>query len=305
MFILKIISVFRVRPKSILTAFFLGLYLSCASSQLHANDFHFIFNKQLTLRSNFQLEVLTLALEATQKAYGDYSVNTMESGYTLSRRMKIAKESPEIIIWASPYNPINKGLAIIEYPIFGGVLGLRSIIVHKDKLNDLAQIKTLSELNKYTVGQGPGWIDVSIYKHNGFNVVEARMTELFKMIANKRFDIFPLGKIEIDNAVLNSKEGGKDLIIAPNHMIYYPLPVLFRLDEKHKNAIKRLNDGMKKITKDGSLAALFERHYSDVTKQIQQQDMTVFELENNTLPTSYLERMKNTPILKHIVHTNK
>ncbi|MDN4501384.1 hypothetical protein QX776_03185 [Alteromonadaceae bacterium BrNp21-10] len=278
----------------------LGLCSSIFSLQLHANDFHFLYNSQLTLRSDYELDVLKLALETTKSEYGDFTIITRESGYTISRIITMAQASPEVILWASPYNPINTHLNIIEYPIFNGIFGLRSIVVHNNTLKNLNNVKTLSELREYTIGQGPGWMDVAIYKHHGFNVIEARLNKLFNMTANKRFDLLPLGRIEIDDKILSTKKGGDELSIAPNHMIYYPHPVLFHLNQKHKKAINRLNDGMQEITENGSLAALFEQHFSHVTAQLKQQDMTVFQLENNTLPTKYLKRMEGTQILKLI-----
>lgn len=269
------------------------------SLQLHAGDFDFIFNSQsqLPLRSNYELDVLNLALESTKSEYGDFSITIQGIGSTISRKVKVAQESPDIILWASPYNPINQHLTIIEYPIFNGVFGLRSIVVHKNNLKKLKLVNNIDDLREFTIGQGPDWMDVSIYKHSGFKVVEARLNKLFNMVSKERFDLLPLGRIEIDGETLKTKQGGSSLTIAPNHMIYYPHPVLFHLNQKHTKVINRLNEGMQKIIHNGALAALFEQHYSHVITQLNQPDMTVITMENNTLPAKYLERMNNLPML--------
>ena len=295
MFIRKILSEFKLRIKSALMIFCLACF---GSLQLQANEYLFQYNSQLPLRSDYELAVLKLVLESTKDDYGDFNITTEESGYTIARQIKIAQERAQIFLWASPYNSLNTDLAIIEYPIFQGAFGLRSIVVHKDNLQKINSVSTLSELKQFSVGQGPGWMDVAIYKHHGFNVIEARLTKLFNMAANKRFDLLPLGRLEIDNEILATKTSGDELIVAPHHMIHYPHPVLFHLNVKHTQAISRLNDGMREITQNGALAALFNQHFSHVTAQLKQQDTIVFELENNTLPTKYLQRMKDLRIIQ-------
>jgi hypothetical protein len=267
---------------------------------VYADDFQFLYNSQLTLRSNYELDVLKLVLTTTQEEYGDFTIRTRESGYTISRAIQVALESPDVFLWASPYNPINTDLSVIEYPIFNGVFGFRSIVAHNDTLKSLNMVTTLDELKNFTIGQGPGWMDVDIYKHHGFKVVEARLDKLFNMAANKRFDLLPLGRLEISDGILLTKKGGDKLSIAPKHMIYYPHPVLFHLNKKHTKAINRLNDGMEKITKNGSLSVLFSQHFPRISAQIKQQNLTVIKLENNTLPANFLERVKGSKFLKHI-----
>ncbi|MDC8829501.1 hypothetical protein [Alteromonas gilva] len=283
-----------------LVVYGLSMVMAAWAQQLHADELHFLYNSQLKLRSDYELDVLNAVMEATEAEYGDYSIITLESGYTIERLIKHAEESPDVWLWASPYNPINTDLAVIEYPIFNGVLGLRSIIVHQDNLPALNQVTNLEALKQYTIGQGPGWTDVAIYRHNGFNVTEARLTRLFNMTANKRFELFPLGRIEIDQQTLQSKKGGDVLTIAPNHMIYYPHPVLFHLSHKHTKVIKRLREGLVTITNNGVLEALFESHFPQITAQLRQPDTIVFTLENNTLPQEYLEKMSHLPLLKNL-----
>ncbi len=275
-------------------------FVLLSSLPLYADNFNIILNNQLPLRSNYELDVLTLALETTKSEYGDFTIKTMESGYTISRQIKVAQESPDIILWASPYHSINTSLTIIEYPLFNGIFGLRGIVLHKSKLNDFNRVKNVDDLRKYTIAQGPGWMDVSIYKNSGFIVFEARLKKLFNMASQQRFDLLPLGIIEIDDETLKSKKGGNDLIIAPNHMIYYPHPVLFHLNQKHTKAISRLNDGMQEITRNGSLAALFEQRFPHVTAKLKQPGMTVISIENNFLPGRYLRATKGSAILHNL-----
>ncbi|MCF2947965.1 hypothetical protein L0668_07595 [Paraglaciecola aquimarina] len=244
-------------------------------------------------------------MQSTKSEYGDFSITTEESGYTIARQIKIAQESPDIFMWASPYNPINQHLSIIEYPIFNGVLGLRSLVIHKNNLKNINLVTSIADLRRFTIGQGPGWMDVSIYKDNGFEVVEARLNKLFNMLSNERFELLPLGKLEIDLQTLSRKQGGHNLTIAPNHMIFYPHPVLFHLNQKHKKVIDRLSQGMQKITQNGELAALFEKHFSHETALINQAGMTVITMQNNTLPKKYLERMKSLPLLNRFSMTKK
>jgi hypothetical protein len=44
-------------------------------------------------------------------------------------------------------------------------------LIRKEDQAKFSAIKTLADLRKNTIGQGAGWLDVKILKHNGFNVV--------------------------------------------------------------------------------------------------------------------------------------
>ncbi len=296
--ILAFTRILTRQTKTLVFTSFCIFTLLFVSLNVHAETFHLFHSDRLMPREKYQLDVLKLVLDNTQKQFGDYKIQTKESGLTIARRVKIAEQSPEILLWISPLNEINTNVEVIKYPIFNGLLGLRSIVVDKDNLHDLNQISNTQQLREYTVGQGPGWAEVKIYRHNGFNLVEARLSQLFNMLAKKRFDILPLGKLEISQQSLNQQEGAEQLIIAPKHMIYYPHPVLFHLNQKHELAIQRLTQGLKQVSEDGSLEALFTKHFSHVIAELKQRDMKVFALENNTLANKYRAQIKNASWFK-------
>ncbi|MDU0352983.1 hypothetical protein RS130_02705 [Paraglaciecola aquimarina] len=294
-YILQILAQFIVGKIDCADSFFLILPRSVA-----AEHFQFLTNSQLPARSDYELNVLILVLEETKEAYGDYTISLRESGYSITRLNKIAHEHQDVILWASPYHPLNNKIAVIKQPIFNGVFGLRKIIMRKELIAKIHELKTLDSLKHYTIGQGPGWSDVEVYKDAGFTVVEASLSKLFKMASAQRFDLLPLGFIEIDEQLLKQKQGAEGLSIAPNHMFYYPHPVLFHLSQKHSSVVTRLNLGMQQILANGKLTTLFNQHFGKIAQHISQNGIHVFRMMNNKLPIEYQELTEFTQIEQSI-----
>jgi hypothetical protein len=138
----------------------------------------------------------------------------------------------------------------------------------------------LEKLKKFTIGQGLGWGDNDILKHNGFSVVVGNNYQgLFKMVADNRFDLFARGNCDVmDEYDIYKKKC--NLILDDSVAIFYPLPRYFITHNSNKEAVKRVTEVLLAAYEDGSFMALWTKHHADNIRRINLSKRIVFRLEN-------------------------
>jgi hypothetical protein len=88
----------------------------------------------------------------------------------------------------------ERGMAYVPFPVDLGIVGYRVCFCSPEVAEKVAGVVTLKELRTFSHGQGSGWSDVGILRHNGFKVIEIPNYEsLFRMVAADRFDLYCRG----------------------------------------------------------------------------------------------------------------
>jgi len=239
-------------------------------------------------RVRHETAVIKLALEKSRAKYGDYEFRVDSSLLSNQRVERELREGETINLTSSPLWMINKSddppLIVIPVPIAHGLLGYRRCIVRKADLPRFAQIKTLEDLQKMTAGLVSTWSDVDIFETAGLAWHGGKTIEqLHSMLARSRFDYLPLGSIEVEQSLENSAYR-EQLAIAPDLIIYYPLPILVQVSINQPLLAERLEYGLRQSQEDGSLDRLFDEHYGAVMEKLRTQKMRVIHLENPNLP---------------------
>lgn len=232
---------------------------------------------------NYEESVLKLALDKTIAEYGPYEFKAAPQS-NISRSIQSIKANDFPNYFASlgyKDDYITSGeLSYVRFPIDLGVLSYRTCFAASDNLEKISKITSLDELRKLSMGQARGWVDASIFKQNGFNVIEIEPYPiLFKMVAAHRFDLFCRGANEIKEEFerWGNIEGlGYDKYL----LIYYPMPIFFYTNSHNKKAIARVTKGLHKAYADGSLRALWRAHHQASVDFAELNKRKVFRLEN-------------------------
>ncbi|GGY73757.1 hypothetical protein GCM10011613_18760 [Cellvibrio zantedeschiae] len=231
----------------------------------------------------YETALLKLALDKTVAEYGPYELKPAPQ-INVSRSLQSIKANTFPNYFASlGYNESYGSpdeISYIRFPIDLGLLSYRTCFAPQSSLEQLAKINTLDELRKLTIGQGRGWVDGSILKHNGFNVVEVEpYSVLFKMVAAHRLDLFCRGANEIKEEF--EQWGTTEGLGYDRHLlIYYPMPIFFYTNSQNKEAIARVTKGLKKAYKDGSLLALWRTQHQASVDFAELDKRKVFRLDN-------------------------
>jgi len=217
-------------------------------------------------RHDYGIALLKLALEKTVPDYGPYR---MEGAPVMNqaRGMESVRENRyENLVRTFGYEErFERDLEMVyaRFPIHLGVVGYRVCLIPESLQEELNDVTTLEQLRKYIHGQGRGWADVAILRHNGLRVVEiAAYESLFKMTAANRIQMFCRGVNEVKDELERHRDI-KGLSLDSSMVVFYPLPRFYYTHRSNREAIERIEAGLVRAYKDGSINLLWETSYRD------------------------------------------
>lgn len=171
----------------------------------------------------------------------------------------------------------------IRYPLFKGLMGYRLILVRSKDRDILANAKEISDLIKFTVGQGSQWQETKIFSDSGFVVNTSRHYDrLFEMLDKKRFDIFPRSVLEVWNEEQIFSQ--LDIVIDPHVVLHYPMALFYFVRKNDATLSQVLEKGFKVAIENGSFNALFKKHHNGFIKRANLDNRTLIEIPNPFSP---------------------
>lgn len=238
-------------------------------------------------RINYELELLTLALEKTKEKFGAYKLKPSPHSINYHRALVALKSNRyENFIRSFAYRKIrteDQDLIYIDFPIDLGLLGYRICFVSKPSKEAVAKAKTLEDLKQFTHGQGVKWVDASILKKQGFKVIESATYEgLFEMININRIDLFcrGIGELAKEYELHRHLE---NLEVDQSFAFHYAFPLYFMTHKSNLLLRYRIEVGLKAAFDDGSLQKLWKKHYQESIEQAKLNHRKIYTLKNHTL----------------------
>lgn len=214
-------------------------------------------------RYDYNTSLLRLALESTIDSDGPYQlIPSPVMNYTRAALYVENNTYPNFFIKLS-YKPEheNRNMSYVPFPVDLGIVGYRVCFAHPEVIEKLSKVETIQDLQRFTHGQGHGWMDREILRHNGFNVtVVAQYESLFWMVAKRRFDLFCRGANELFEE-FRAHQHIQGLAYDKSIAISYPLPRFFYTNSKNVEALDRIHRGIIKAYNNGSLEELWIKHY--------------------------------------------
>ena len=182
----------------------------------------------------------------------------------------------------------EKNMIPIKTPIYRGTLGLRLLLIKKERQNELKTINNIKQLQKYVGGHGKHWSDLAIYGHNDLPVMSnVKYANLFKQLKSDRFDYFHRGILEIWQ---EKQQHSEHLTVAENIMLFYPQPTYFFVSKLRPKLAIEIEKGLNLAINDGSFKQVFLDHVGADLKQANLSSRTLIVLDNPILPA-------NTPLI--------
>lgn len=237
---------------------------------------------QTDLRYNYDNKLLKLALEKTVETDGPYLlVPSPIMNYARAQAYVKSNSLPNLILKLS-YDPDfeNRDMGFVPFPVDLGIVGYRVCFAHPEISKALSQVDSLEDLRGFSHGQGTGWSDVDILRHNGFNAIEIPNYEsLFNMVALRRFDLFCRGANELLDE-MKTHQHIQNLSYDKSMILFYPFPRFFYTNAANSSALERIQRGLEKSYEDGSLQSLWRQHYKASIDFVELDQRRVFTLEN-------------------------
>lgn len=233
-------------------------------------------------RYDYDTDILRLALENTIDTDGPYQLEpSPKMNYSRAQLYIESNNLPNFFIKLS-YEPEhkNRNMSFVPFPVDLGIVGYRVCFAHPEIIRELSQVDTLHDLQGFTHGQGNGWSDVKILRHNGFNVITvAQYESLFMMVASRRFDLLCRGANELFEEFTMHRHI-QNLSYDESITIFYPLPRFFYTNSANTEALDRIHRGIIKAYNNGSLQRLWLKHYKESVDFAQLGRRKTFVIEN-------------------------
>ena len=239
-------------------------------------------------RHLYYWQVLDAALATNVARYGPYSSAAYTTPMTFQRAVaELESGSGRVNIVSRATNlDLETRLRPVRIPLDKGLLGARLFLVTPATQARLDRVRTLAELQQYTIGQNSAWTDVKILQPAGFQLVLADDYEgLFSMLSAGRFDLFSRGVIEIVSEWRARRDSLPNLTIERRFLLQYPMPRYFfvpRTPEGEKMA-ERIEDGLRRLRDSGEFERRYQAWKALVLKDLQLAGRTVFRLPNPQL----------------------
>ena len=233
-------------------------------------------------RTRYEQDLLRLALEETRTDFGEYQLALAPPMNRVRLLQQLAQNSyPNLIAshaWLSPGK--RPHLGHVRFPITLGMLSYRVCFVNEDRQADLAQVRSLAALRPFRQVQGRGWQDAQVLKHAGMQVQEVDDYErLFKLVARGRADLFCRGAGEVYQE-WQRRQHMPGLALDSQIALSYPNPHLFYSHEANGAALARVQTGLERAWRNGSLQRLWRQHFQPALELVQLKRRHVLVLAN-------------------------
>ncbi|OZG73163.1 hypothetical protein BTA51_11770 [Hahella sp. CCB-MM4] len=235
---------------------------------------------QSQARYQYGLKILELALSKLEIPFKIQSVDYPDLNEARGERM-VEKGELDLEFMSTNADRESKLLAV-KIPIYRGILGLRLMLVSKDKQEEMQNISSIEDLRHYVGGHGTHWGDLPVYEANSLKVVTSAQYEtLFTLLKHNRFDYFHRGINEVWDEVLRHSD---QLVVADKVMLFYPHPVYFFVSRKRPELAEAIEKGLKLAIEDGSFKRLFLEEAKPFIDRAELESRKLIILKNPVIP---------------------
>jgi hypothetical protein len=241
-------------------------------------------------RQVYERQVLKSVLEATEGIWGECEIEETLDDYPGNQESLVfAEKGHDLFVTVAGNQKFKEGdMIVISQPLTKNLLGYRLLIIRAEDAGLFAGISRSEELQKLAHGIPETWSDATVFRHNGFSVVEkGNFDDIFDRLQNKRFDYSAYGANEVLGVYENRASKHKGLIIDQNILLFYPFPLVFYINPDLPKMAERIEQGMQSITSSGKLDAIFKEHYGKITEQLHLKSRRIFVLNNPLIPHEF------------------
>jgi len=233
-------------------------------------------------------EILRAALDETVDTDGPYTLRPSSRFVTEARYMhEIQSGAGEAnVVWSSTSAQKERDLLPVRFELRKGLLGYRVALIDGRRQADFDRISTFAELKRLTIGQGIGWGDIQVYRAAGLPVATAPYEDLFRMVANDRFDLFPRGVGEAFREFAVHHAGAGNLAVERHLLLYYPWPYYFFCNRKDAALAGRIERGLKRMREDGSFDRIFWKYNRGAIEEARMSERRLIRIPNPLLPAA-------------------
>lgn len=236
----------------------------------------------------YDYELLRLALAATRDSHGAYELRPSDEAMNQARAAdELARGSGRVTIFVrSTSIDHERRLLPIRIPVDKGLVSYRLFLIRADSQARLDAVRTLDELQRFSVGSFVTWTDTQVLRHGGFDVVTGDNYDgLFHMLNARRFELFSRS---VDEALRECDERRAelpDLAVENGLLLYFPHTRYFFVarNADGQRLAARVEAGLERLIRDGRFDAHFLQHKGALIERAKLKSRRIFRIDNPLL----------------------
>ena len=242
------------------------------------------------IRQDYERQVLVEILTATESEYGSWKIEEDLTEYPGMEEATVFNEKGHhlFVTIAGNQKFNDDDMIVINKPLAKNLLGYRVPIIREEDSETFSSIQTPEDLQQLQHGIPSDWSDATIFRHNGYNVVEeGDFDDIFDRLESGRFDYSAYGANEVQGVYKNRASKRNGLVIESNILLFYPFPLVFYVNPDMPELAERVELGLQRMTKSGALDNIFEEYYADIVNELNMDQRKLFILENPLIPDEF------------------
>ena len=248
----------------------------------------------------YDYELLRQALEATVATHGPFELKQSSAAMNQARAAdEIAAGSGLVNIFARSTTVEHETRFLpIRIPIDKGLISYRVFLIRHDLQPRLAEVSSLDDLRRYSVGSFPTWADTKILRKGGFKVVTGDSYEgLFRMLVARRFDFFSRSADEAYREFDERRDALPEMRVEEGLLLHFPTTRLFfvQRSEDGRRLAERIDVGLNRMIRDGSFDTHFLKYKGPLIERAHLKSRKVFRIDNPFLSAETLATRKSRP----------
>ncbi len=239
-------------------------------------------------RMDYYWVLMRAALQVTEAQWGPFVLEP-SSVVMNADRSQILLSNAETITTLVRVTSREREAAMraVRIPLDKGLTGYRLFLIRQQTQGALAQVRSLDDLRRFSIGQGSNWVDTKVLRGAGFTVETAPTYEsLFFMLEAGRFDLFSRGINEIAREWEDRHASLPQLAVERHLMLYYPLPryFFFAPTPEGERLANRVQQGLERLMRNGQFERLYREFKRQILVDLPVAGRRLFRLENPELP---------------------
>jgi len=240
-------------------------------------------NDVLTVRyhspaNDYIAELFVLALEKSDTKFNCIPIENLPS--QKRTLLLLGKNKALDLAWTVTNVKREEQALAVKIPLDKGLLGYRIPLIHKKNPELFNNKKHTTDIKKLRFGLRFDWPDLDIFKQNELSTLSfSTNQQAINLLKSRRIDAIPDGVLEV-----GSYEYPPELTYDKHVVLYYPSAVYFFVAKENQILHDALERGLNLSLKDGSWKKLFDKHFSEVIKNVNLNKRTLIRLDNPLLP---------------------
>jgi hypothetical protein len=234
-------------------------------------------------RASYPIALLRLSL---YKAGDAYQLEASPVRTQQGRSLLLLEQGKGIdLVWTVTSQAREQALLPVRIPIDRGLIGWRLLLIRPQDRALLAPVKSVTALAPLRAGQGHDWPDTEVLRANGLTVhTSSSYARLFKMLQLGHIQYFPRAVTEIWDEL--DAQGERSLAVADGIVLHYPEALYYFVNKSNTALAAAIEKGLRIAIADGSMDALFQRHFGPAIARAALERRTVLTLHNPLLPAA-------------------